>query len=167
MHAIRDIEAGEEVETSYCGPHRDAATRRERLAHYGFECRCVPCRQDTDEGRESERRRCRMMEVFEEVAGVRDGAGPVAGGVENRVAGGRDKLDAHLELIGLLEEERLFQKELGDQYRDAAGCYLARGEREQAIEYARTGLQNDVRCLGADSPLVEEAMDYLRCLKSI
>ena len=167
MHAIRDIEAGEEVETSYCGPHRDAATRREKLAHYGFECRCVPCRQDTDEGRKSETRRRRMMEVFEEIAGSRDGAGSVAAEAEDKVAGGKDKLEAHLELIGLLEEERLFQKELGDQYRAAAGCYLARGEREKATEYARMGLQNDVMCLGADSPLVEDAMDYLRCLRAI
>lgn len=77
-----------------------------------------------------------------------------------------DTLNAHLELIRLLEEEQLFQKELGDQYRMAAASFEAQDDAKNALAYAKMGLQNDLRCLGADSPMVQEAMDFLQSLKS-
>jgi len=159
VHAIVDIPAGTEIETSYCPPHKDAYSRREKLEHYGFDCLCDPCRQDNPAGKASEARRCRMMEVnsqFKESSNTAPSA--------SKADAHPDSLNAHLELIRLLEEEQLFQKELGDEYRKAAVCFEAQGDRGNASAYARMGLQNDLRCLGADSPMVQEAMDFLQSL---
>ena len=160
VHAIVDIPAGKEIETSYCPPHRDAYNRREKLEHYGFDCLCEPCRQDTPAGTNSEARRRRMMEIYQEINDFSNSTSSTS------TANAKpDTLNAHLELIRLLEKEQLFQKELGDQYRSAAVCYEARGEKEKALDYARMGLQNDLRCVGADSPLVQEDMDFLSSLR--
>lgn len=156
VHAIVDIPAGTEIETSYCPPHRDACSRREKLEHYGFDCHCGPCRQNSPAGTASEARRYRMMEIYQQFKGTSDDASSASTANAHP-----DKLNAHLELIKLLEEEQLFQKELGDQYRNAAACFEAQGEKMNALEHARRGLQNDLRCLGTDSPLVQEAMDFL------
>ena len=178
IHAIVDIAKGTEIEISYVPPHRDIGTRRKKMGHYGFECGCEPCKGETEEGRRSEDRRWRMTELLNSIehdAKKREEAKKSAGadGAEARDAAkveeGERKvmLDRHLEMIRLLEEEMLFQKELGDQYRYAAGCYKADREKEKAVEYARMGLQNDVRCMGADSPLVQEAVEFLRSMKGI
>lgn len=161
VHAIVDIPAGTEIETSYCPPHKDAYSRRAKLEHYGFDCLCDPCRHDNPAGKASEARRCRMMEINSQVKESSSTA-PSAGNLDAHP----DPLKAHLELIRLLEEEQLFQKELGDQYRKAAACFEAQGDTGSASAYAKMGLQNDLMCLGADSPMVQEAMDFLQSLKS-
>jgi len=161
VHAIVDIPAGTEIETSYCPPHKDAYSRREKLEHYGFDCLCDPCRQDNPAGKASEDRRCRMTEINSQVNDSSNTA-PSA----SKANAHPNTLNAHLELIRLLEEEQLFQKELGDQYRKAAVCSEAQGDTGNASAYARMGLQNDLTCLGADSPMVQEAMDFLQSLKS-
>lgn len=161
VHAIVDIPAGTEIETSYCPPHKDAYSRREKLEHYGFDCLCDPCRQDNPAGKASEARRCRMMEINSQ---VRDSSSTAFSA--SKADAHPDTLNANLELIRLLEDEQLFQKELGDQYRKAAVYFEAQGDTENASAHAKMGLQNDLRCLGADSPMVQEAMDFLQSLKS-
>lgn len=161
VHAIVDIPADTEIETSYCPPHKDAYSRWEKLEHYGFDCVCDPCRQDNPVGKASEARRRRMMEIDSQVKESSNTA-PSA----SKANAHPDTLNAHLELIRLLEEEQLYQKELGDQYRLAAASFEAQDDAKNALAYAKMGLQNDLRCLGADSPLVQEAMDFLQSLKS-
>ena len=62
-------------------------------------------------GRASEARRCRMAELFQDVTEIRENP---------TIAIARHwddhELQARLELINLLEKERLFQIELGNQY---------------------------------------------------
>ncbi|KAJ3201338.1 hypothetical protein HDU67_001396 [Dinochytrium kinnereticum] len=41
--ALRDVEAGEEILTSYIDPFHPPEERRERLRRYGFECHCGRC----------------------------------------------------------------------------------------------------------------------------
>lgn len=165
VHAIVDIKADTEIETSYCPPHRDVSGRREKLTHYGFDCGCDACNLDTESGRAREARRQRMMEIYARLDGKNEKASTSAKVQADEE--GVSTLDLHLELIKLLEDEQLFQKELGDQYRRAAECYAAQGEKVKAVDYAMRGLQNDLRCLGADSPLVQDAVDFWRSTRVI
>lgn len=70
IHAIRPIDADEEVTISYLDEH--AATRESRQSRlhngYGFHCNCPICHDDTQVGRESEERRRRMQDKLKEYA---------------------------------------------------------------------------------------------------
>lgn len=74
-------------------------------------------------------------------------------------------LNLHLELISLLESEGLFLTELGYRYRCVARYYIDKGEKQKAVRYAISGLENDLNCFGADSPLVEDAADFLKLIQ--
>ncbi|KAF2102560.1 SET domain-containing protein [Rhizodiscina lignyota] len=43
VHAIYDIEKGEEIEVTYCDIFYDPAMRKWELQHYGFRCACPAC----------------------------------------------------------------------------------------------------------------------------
>lgn len=48
VHAMRDIEAGEEVLVSYVDVEHDKRLRAWELRHYGFVCACVACGDEDD-----------------------------------------------------------------------------------------------------------------------
>lgn len=66
LHAVRDIEAGEEICVSYIDKlWRSPREREESLGMWGFECECAAC--EVPGGVESMRRRMRMAEIHEVV----------------------------------------------------------------------------------------------------
>ena len=160
VHAIIDISAGQEIETSYCPTHKDAYNRRKRLEAYGFDCSCDACRQITHTGQVSEERRRQMIELYQ---GISDSASGLSLRKTSRPAA-TDLLKTRLELIRLLEEEHLHQRELGVQYKEAAMLFEECGESKTARQYAKKALHNDVRCFGIDSPIVQEDIESLALL---
>ena len=78
IHAVRALDAGEEVTISYLAEHGAMrASRQARLAKgYGFSCGCGACDLGTEAGRRSEARRAEMRERLgrfaEEVKGRKE-----------------------------------------------------------------------------------------------
>ncbi|KAL8831536.1 MAG: hypothetical protein Q9191_000814 [Dirinaria sp. TL-2023a] len=161
VHAIIDISAGQEIETSYCPTHKDAYSRRRRLEAYGFDCSCDACQQVTHTGRVSEERRRQLMELDHEIS---DSASRLSPRKTSRPAA-TSLLKIRLEIIQLLEEEQLRQRELGVQLKEAAMLLEEYGEREAAKQYAKRALRNNIRCFGIDSPIVQEDIASLTMLQ--
>lgn len=53
IHAMRDIEEGEEITLSYCGVDQGKRLRAWELKHYGFVCDCEACGDVEDVSSES------------------------------------------------------------------------------------------------------------------
>ena len=68
FHALKNIAEGEELCISYTQTLAPRATRRTNLqANFGFECRCAACSLPDHEQRESDRRRSRAKELFDQI----------------------------------------------------------------------------------------------------
>ena len=72
FHALRDIEAGEELTIAYLLPFQARVGRqRYLLEKHGFVCECLACDQSTTFGKASERRRKEMQELHEQLVEIR------------------------------------------------------------------------------------------------
>lgn len=75
VHALREIDVGEEILTSYIDPYGSREERRAKLRRmYGFECECEVCgssggleEDDDDKLRESDLRRTRLRQLDTEI----------------------------------------------------------------------------------------------------
>ena len=150
VHAIVDIPASKEIFISYCYPHTDIYHRQQKLEPYGFDCDCRPCSQDTPSGRTSEACRRRIDELAQKIEEIRNDPMMVFARYWRD-----DELQARLELIDRLEEEKLFQLELANQYHCVATCYEYRGEKSEALTWANKGIQITLRCVGPDSEMFQ------------
>ncbi|KAL8797709.1 MAG: hypothetical protein Q9195_000061 [Heterodermia aff. obscurata] len=157
VHAIVDIQADEEIFINYCHSHADVYSRQQKLTPYGFDCDCAPCLQNTASGRTSEARRCRMGELYEKIKDVQDD-------LRNIIARHwrEDELQARLELVDLLEKERVFQLELRNQYHCVAMCYDNRRNKPKALEYAKKAAQTALLCVGPDSDIYEGDRQWIQ-----
>ncbi|EPE10882.1 set domain-containing protein 5 [Ophiostoma piceae UAMH 11346] len=63
--ATRDIQAGEEIVTTYVPLLADTETRRTRLNQYGFVCNCASCRSSRDD-----EERVQMKQILDDVTAV-------------------------------------------------------------------------------------------------
>ena len=61
--ATRDIQAGEEIVTTYVPLLADTAARRARLSQYGFVCNCASCRSSHDD-----EERVRMKQILDDAS---------------------------------------------------------------------------------------------------
>lgn len=160
VHAIVDIPANAEITISYCPPHSDLYHRRRKLEPYGFDCDCPPCAQDTASSQDSEARRCQMEELFQEITKIQENPWYTA-----TRQWCDNELQARLRLIGLLEKEKLFQLELGNQYHCVATCYEYLRDREKALKYAKEGARINLTCVGPDSEILKSDRARIQELK--
>lgn len=74
IHAIHDIDEGEEITLAYCDITLDKAMRTWQLKHYGFKCACEACTGDDSDlnsfAARSGDRRYRLKELNEEFVGL-------------------------------------------------------------------------------------------------
>ena len=110
VHAIRDVETGEEIVTSYINICVYQSARQDQLDRYGFNCDCKACDMGTKFGRASEARRQRLCVVNRQV-------------VLRYLCPDRSELDnddctlgAVVEIIKILKEEGIVNMELTRQY---------------------------------------------------
>ena len=162
VHTIVDIPANEEITVSYCRPHSDIDYRRKRIEPYGFDCDCAPCAQDTASGKESEKHRRTMDELYQDITKILDDPW-----IAVRQHWCDDELKARLKYIDLLEKEKLFEVELGNQYHCAATCYERLGDMEKALEYAKEGARIDLTCVGPDSEILERDQAMIHGLEEV
>ena len=67
IHAVLNIRQGNEIIASNIHPHQDVHHRQFDLRANGFECRCDNHRHDKSASRESEARRCQMIDVLDAI----------------------------------------------------------------------------------------------------
>ena len=110
VHAIRDVETGEEIVTSYVNICVYQSARQDQLDRYGFNCDCKACDMGTKFGRASEARRQRLCVVNRQV-------------VLRYLCPDRSELDNDdctlgtvVEIIKILKEEGIVNMELTRQY---------------------------------------------------
>ena len=164
FHSMLDIPQGEELTICYGRPFRTRLERRSELRIYNFCCRCPACDVLTTFGQASESRRLEMRAL--------DGQIVMFQSLKNEARmthGLRDPLTAILRLIELIKEEGL-HGELMTPYRDAADLLKAKdelneAELNEALVFAHLELEEEVRCLGVDSEVVDKTRDYIRGLE--
>ncbi|KAI0125788.1 hypothetical protein BJ170DRAFT_447834 [Xylariales sp. AK1849] len=144
-HAIRDIQAGEELTISYLDSFRARSVRQERArASWGFSCTCPQCSLPKAEADASD---ARLYSIYQ---------------VENQAAdySNENTTPAMVEdLIRLYKAERLDFK-IGDAYTIAALNYNLFGMVEMAKMYAKLSLEQGLLEHGPDA-LDREAMRIL------
>lgn len=163
MHALRDIQPGEELLTSYIDICHPTVVRRQLLKHWGFRCRCSACDSPDDE---EDYRRKRIEDLFNRM-GSRE---------KRRVKNegkwtGKDyekDLAIIVKCIRLLEKEGMEETDtLGAAY--AAGVRLAVkvGEEEDALEWAEKAIEIERKCLGEDSVEFVRAGELLEIARRV
>jgi hypothetical protein len=124
IHAIRDIQSGEELCDSYVLLLEDSETRQVGLDAYGFVCGCEVCGGSEEERRMSDERRLMIKRLGEDLTFLaerkkQEGVtklGPLSPSVVNR--GLEDPVSALEYLELLLKEEGLVGHDLGQWYED-------------------------------------------------
>ena len=148
VHAVRDIQPGEELCTTYLGGHGSYYLRPQRiemLRHsYGFTCNCVAC---GDTSGQSDGRRELMANLAWGLQQYLEGSGH---GQPFVPAAPLAALQHAENLIHWLLAEGLFTAELMKAYRTASTQALSLRDFEKAIDYAYNELEVERNCLGTE-----------------
>ncbi|KAL8685723.1 MAG: hypothetical protein Q9218_007583, partial [Villophora microphyllina] len=137
VHAIRDIEAGEELLASSIPLLEKRDVRRERTMELGFTCTCATCENPT---KASEYRR-KWLSVIDQTL---NGGG--------KVQTDEDALSLCIEAVKLMEEEGLTDMALTNFYRRAGQTAAALGRWTGAFVWARK-MMDTRACCGEDHPI--------------
>lgn len=125
LHVLRDIKKGEEIFISYCTISEPTAIRQEKLAAYGFVCKCARC---TDVNSD---KTCR--EIVQSVQGLPFGYQMTSG-----VAVATRALERSLKWLAVIEAEGL--QELGaydDHMNVVMRASIATKKVENVIKYGQ------------------------------
>lgn len=122
IHAIRDIQPGEELCDAYCLLVEDTATRQTGLDAYGFVCACEVCGGNEEERKKSDEKRRLIKRLGEDLTfqaerKTADGAAKLGPLTSSVVKGGlEDPVNALEYLEVLLKEEGLVGHDLAQWY---------------------------------------------------
>lgn len=156
IHALRTIQPGEELHTSYIDILHRTVERRRILRHWGFECECNTCRAN-DVNQDG--RRKKLEQLMAQVKAREAQRGHETWSHSDYATA----LSTIEETIGLMEEEELFESDtLGEIYSNAAEYAVILGRREKAVEWAEKAAEVELKCCGEDSPEYEKASFLLR-----
>ncbi|PSK57777.1 Vacuolar protein sorting-associated protein 17 [Elsinoe australis] len=155
IHALRDIEAGEEVCTSYIDVVHPMRERRRILRHWGFKCACGECRHP---GAAGEHRRKRLEEMTAKMRKEE----------QRRAMMNWDRWD-YARSLGVLEEMVALMGEEGLDESDTLGEVVGLGAEyamnvgwwDMAKEWAQRACEIEERCLGRDGSEWLEARERL------
>ena len=79
VHAIKDIAAGEEIQTTYVDVCLGRSQREKLLDEYAFKCDCAACDVSTTFGRASDQRRERLHQIDKELTLLSRATSPLQG----------------------------------------------------------------------------------------
>ncbi|KAF3938630.1 hypothetical protein ABW19_dt0203004 [Dactylella cylindrospora] len=157
VHALRDIEPGEELLTSYIDICHPTVVRRQLLKHWGFRCRCTACDSPDDE---EDYRRKRLEDLFQKINNR-----------EKKRAKNESKwtekdyersLAIVVKTIRLLEKEGMEETDtLGVVYILGAKFAVKCGQEEDAVGWAEKLIEIEKKCLGEDSYEYQRAVELL------
>lgn len=159
IHAVRPIDAEEEITLSYLAEHGALrASRQSRLMdHYGFLCDCPACDAESQRGRDGEDRRLRMqarLHAYAEQAAEREHPNPEA------------ELEVIRDMIQMHEVEGTAGRELATMYLSAAELAAKVGRKDDALRFSETGLRLDKECVGTDSPMFQESLTRVQAINA-
>lgn len=104
LRALRDIKKGEEIFVSYCDISETTAVRQEKLAPYGFVCKCARC---TNVGSD---RTC--QEILQSVQDIPVGLQRISAVAATKA------LERSLKWLGVIEAEGLQELSAYDDHMD-------------------------------------------------
>ncbi|KAK6506517.1 hypothetical protein TWF506_011423 [Arthrobotrys conoides] len=163
VHALRDIEKGEELLTSYIDICHPTVVRRQILKHWGFRCRCSACDSPDDD---EDFRRKRIEDLFSKI-NKREGK-RVKNGSKWTDKEYKRSLGAVVKCIRLLEKEGMEETDtLGVMYTDGVRLAVKVGEEENAVEWAEKVVEIERKCLGEDSKEFVAAKELLEMARGV
>lgn len=161
VHSMIDIPDGEEMTICYGYAFQPCLDRQSELRIYSFQCKCPACQTETAFGQESESRRSRMRVLNEQISLCQTNFNGAL-----MTYGLHDPLTAVFRLIEVIKEEGL-HGELMTPYRRASDYLRSRGNFEDALAFAHLELEEEEVCLGGDSEVVLETIEYIEELESV
>lgn len=151
VHAIRDIEEGEEVTTTYLSASQNRATRQARLrASFGFVCACEQCSLPAAQLRQSDDR-------LDEMARLDGRLGDGIGIVSTPLSCLRN---AH-KMWRLMQQEDIVDARVPRVYYDAFQIVIANGDQARAKVFAERAYAGRAILEGSDSPEVVSLKKYV------
>lgn len=159
IHALKDIQPGEEIYTSYIDICHPTPERRRILRHWGFKCRCLACTRPKT-GSDLRRRK------LEELTAKMKRNEAKRADREWQQWDYANALSLMEEIIGLMEEEKLNESDtLGEVLENAAEYAMALGWWKLARDWAARAVEIEERCLGTDSSEYLNAVNLLESAK--
>lgn len=157
IHALRDIEEGEEITISYDKGETSAARRLHLKDAFGFDCTCPLCLLTSDQVEASDARRVQINRLDSSIGN--------ASTVLNKPD---DALAACHSLAELLKEE--YDVSVGVRlarlYYDAFQICITHGDQARASVFATLAYESRVVCEGEDSPAVGRMKGFMANPKS-
>jgi len=178
IHAMSDIQPGDQITLSYCDMIHDKSLRTWELKHYGFVCDCRACTEneedDTTFAYHSGQRRYRLQELDRETKFLR-------GRYLDRGAKEKDLVKKLLEMAALHQQEGDWTARLANVWVNCCGrgsqlmCYRFldialvcefNNDLKMAALTAAKAVQVKKDCQGEDFPEYGKYVDVLRRIKS-
>lgn len=154
VHAMRDIEEGEEITIYYLGIFNSRKERQETLQRkFGFDCACSLCSLPSDQSEESDRRLSKIIELDKQI-----GRAGLLGILSNPLRSLR-YVDQQ---ISLYNEHAPDDSGLPRAFFDAAQIVIAHGDLARGRIFAERAVLGGTVLEGGDGPAVFE---YKRLLQ--
>ncbi|RPB07912.1 SET domain-containing protein [Morchella conica CCBAS932] len=154
VHAIRDIDPGEEITICYQSSqssHSNRASRQDELLKmFGFECHCMICVLPAEDSRESDQRRAEIEELDR-----------IIGSGELLVRNAPRALGACRTIIEHLEDEGIQDMRVARAYYDAFQICVSNGDMARASVFARKHIEEVICCEGEDAPGLKERQAFV------
>lgn len=148
VHAMQDIEEGEEITIYYLGIHNTRKERQEALRRkFAFTCACSLCSLPSDQSNESDRRLSKIFELDKLI-----GKAGLAGILSNPLK----SLRYVEQLVNLYHEHRPDDNGLPRAFFDAAQIVLAHGDLARGRLFAQRAVVGGNILEGDDGPAVFE-----------
>lgn len=154
VHAIRDIDPGEEITICYQSAqssHQDRASRQDELLKmFGFECHCMICDLPEDESLESDQRRHEIDQLDR-----------IIGSGDLLMYDGPKALGACRTIIEHLEDEGIQDMRVARAYYDSFQICVSNGDIARASVFARKHIEEMMVCEGDDAPGLKERQAFV------
>lgn len=143
IHAVRNIQVGEEITISYKGEELSDSRRTHLKDAFGFDCSCGLCSLSLPKLQLSDARRLQIKQF-----------GDTIGDPEQVMNRPHDSLAGCQHLLRLIEEEYDGSESLSiaHLYYDAFQISITHGDQARASIFAKRAYDSRVTCEGEDSP---------------